>query len=169
MSAPFTLATLPFAAQEPLELLGFRPGRRAPDHDYAGFGHAWVPSITLIGEGDAVVVRDARVLALHSADDGAPLADDVELEFWIDDETALVALLSRFLAARAPALEGGAAALVLALCNPHRARLRRPPGVDAPIHYALGDVVARLRADHPGPWSIDQVTLELHAERWLLL
>lgn len=169
MPAPFTLATIPFAAREPLELLGFRPGREAADLDYAGFGHALVPRVELRGADGRRIVTDARVLALHSADDAAPLADDVELEFWIDDETALVALLSRFLAVRGPALCAGADAWILALCNPHGARLQRPPGVALPIHYAVGDVHARLDADHPGPWSLDEVTLTLHADRWLIL
>lgn len=175
MSAPFTLATIPFDAREPLALLGFRPGREAPDLDYDGFGHARVGHVELVEliehvahvAGARRVVRDARVLALHSPDDAEALVGDIELEFWVDDETAIVALLSRFLAARGPGLVAGESAWILALCNPHHARLQRPPGVDLPIYYALGDVHARLEADHAGPWSIDQVTLSLHADRWL--
>ncbi len=149
-----SIAELPFAERPVLELLRLDdPARTAPDLDYAGFGHARVDRVTLAGAGGGEV-RDARLLALHSADDGEALADDVELEFVLDDGS-VAALLSAFLARWLPRVRGDERALVLVMCNPHRATLAL--ALDVPVYYALGDVTS---------WLSDDGELELIAETW---
>jgi hypothetical protein len=171
-----SILELPFHERPLLPLLGFDPAglRESLDLDYTGFGwcrpaRLWLQST---GEGAAAAqrpggaVREVRrplVLGLHSADDGPALADDVVLEFRLDDGAAVAAPLSRFLARWLPLLDAarGAASprraqaeeepVVLALCNPHRARLRAPAAIGArPLYYALGDVDSWLDpADDP--------------------
>jgi hypothetical protein len=160
-----TLAEIPFRAREPLDLLNLREERAAPQDDYAGFGHARVGQLWLEdAAGARAPVEDALLLALHSCDLGAPRADDVELEFFVDEVApgySVRALLSAFLAARLPALLGPERAIVLALCNPHRAAIPHPPAAGStPVHYALGDVESWL--DPAGP------DLRLCADAWLV-
>jgi hypothetical protein len=134
------IAELPFAERPVLELLNLADESRvSPDPDYAGFGHARIERVELIGAGGRVV-EDALLLAVHSADDGEALADDVELEFVLGDRSVTV-LLSAFLDRWLPRL-GDARAIVLVMCNPHRAVIRSAAGV--PVHYALGDVESWL-------------------------
>jgi hypothetical protein len=94
------------------------------------------------------------VLALHAADDGPALPADILLEFALPGRP-VTALLSAFLARWRPLLPP-APAIVLALCNPHRARLAGPPGV----HYALGAVDSWLDRDDDGE------RLRLAADTW---
>jgi len=132
------IAELPFIERPVLELLNLVEHRELPDHDYAGYGWARVDSLWLaVGDAEQPIV-DALVLALHSADDGEAIADDVELEFELPDGPVSV-LASAFLDRWLPLLPR-AANVVLALCNAHRAVLQRPAGALAPIHYGLGDV-----------------------------
>ncbi len=142
-----SVGQIPFRRQAPLALLHLDGDRDAVDEDYTGFGHARLDALTLVGAGGPVEVRDALVLALHCADPGEALSDDVELEFVLDSAGVSVsAPLSTFLAAWLPALRDGERAVVLALCNPHRAAVRRPAGLapSTPLHYALGDVESWL-------------------------
>lgn len=135
------IAELPFAERPVLELLALDDDSRAePDPDYAGFGHARIDRVELIGAGGGVV-EDALLIAVHSADDGEPLPDDVELEFVLGDRS-VTALLSTFLDRWLPRLAGDARAIVLVMCNPHRAAVRAAAAV--PVHYALGDVESWL-------------------------
>lgn len=151
------IAELPVRERPVLELLGFSGDRAELDRDYAGYGWARVPRVWLADGGGSLDERaararpvdDALVLALHSPDDGEPLAGDIELELELPAGTPLPAgspvpavsvLLSRFLEIWLPRLPD-AATVVLALCNPHRAILR-PAG--RPLRYALGDVEAWL-------------------------
>jgi hypothetical protein len=132
-----TLGELPFHQRPALELLNLREDRDRPDPDYAGFGWARVARLRLEPGG---VVEDALLLALHSADDGAPL----ELEFVLDDGSA-IATLPAFLDAWLPRVRGDERAIVLAMCNPHRALPPRPAAAGAvPVHVALGDVESWL-------------------------
>jgi hypothetical protein len=107
--------------------------------DYAGYGWAHVDEIWL----DDQRVRDAVVLAVHSSDDAAPIADDIELEFELPDAAPVTVLASQFLEQWLPQLPP-ARAVVLAMCNPHHATLRRPAGAPTPLYYATGDVEAWL-------------------------
>jgi hypothetical protein len=134
------IAELPFAERPVLELLHLEDeSRTAPDPDYAGFGHARIDRVELIGAGGRVV-DDALMIAVHSADDGEALPDDVELEFVLGDRSVTV-LLSAFLDRWLPRL-GAASAIVLVMCNPHRATIRTNARV--PVYYALGDVESWL-------------------------
>ncbi|MCB9707127.1 MAG: hypothetical protein H6711_35120 [Myxococcales bacterium] len=168
MAAITSIAEIPLEEREPLALLGFVEGRVEPDLDYYGFGWARLAAIDLVDRtGKIERVERPLLLALHSADDGDPYPDDVDLEFWLDDDddTAIVAPLSAFLASRRPLL-AGAPAIVLALCNPHRARLRRPAGVDAPIYHALGDVLATFDLPEGSPYRAERGRLRLEADAW---
>lgn len=138
------IADLPFRERPVLELLNLEGDRDEPDPDYAGYGWARVPSVFL----DDVEVRDALVLALHSADDGEPLPDDIELEFELSGGGAVTVLLSQFLADWLPKLPR-APVIVLAMCNPHRADLDVEAGV--PLYYAAGDVESWLD-ESEGPY-----------------
>jgi hypothetical protein len=134
-----TIYDLPFRERAVQDLLHFEDGRVHVDADYAGYGWARVGELWL----DHHHVRDALVLALHSADDAEPFADDVELEFELPNAPPVSVLVSAFLAKWLPRLPR-TEALVLALCNPHRAALSRPS--DAAFYYANGDVESWL--DH---------------------
>lgn len=157
-----TIGQLPFHERPVRELLNLVGERDAPDLGYGGHGWARVPRVWLDNAagntGTSGFVADALVLALHSPDDAEPLTDDVELEFELPDGSSVLVLLSRFLAAWLPRLPR-ASAVVLALCNPHRATLRPPPSAAAPIYYARGDVTSWLDRDRG-----DRV--ELFAESW---
>jgi hypothetical protein len=151
-----TVADLPFRARPLRELLNLAVDRDAPDHDYAGYGWARGQHVWLATEqGAPRRVDDALVLALHTADDAEAMPDDIELEFELPDHAPVAVLASLFLAVWLPKLPRDASAVVLALCNPHRAALRAP----APLWYAHGDVTS---------W-IDRATREVHlvGERWL--
>jgi hypothetical protein len=128
---------LPFIERPILELLHFDEARAEVDRQYAGFGWARVDRIWLGNKqgGELVAVDDALVLALHSADDGSPLPDDIELEFELPGTSAIVNL-GMFLGRWVPTLPD-AAAIVLAVCNPHHARLRVP--TPSPLWYPTGD------------------------------
>jgi hypothetical protein len=151
-----TIAELPFAERPVLELLHLEDeDRREPDPDYAGFGWARVPRVELAGAGGGVV-EHALLLALHSADDGEARSDDVELEFVLPapSDGSVTVLLSAFLARWLPRLGGDQRAIVLVMCNPHRATLRVTAPV--PVHYGLGDVES---------WLADGA-LRLTADAW---
>lgn len=149
MTAPRALADLPFARRPPLELLGLTEDRAEVDTDYGGFGWTLVERLWLDDGAAQTAVDDALVLALHAADDGAALGDDIELEFDLGDARA-IAPLSAFLARWLPRLPS-AATIVLALCNPHHARLPAPSAASGrPVWYGCGPVDSWLdhHADH---------------------
>ena len=130
---------LPFHERPVLELLDLQHDRAEPNRDYSGYGWARVPRIYL----DDLPVDDALVLAVHSADDGPALPDDIELEFELPGREPVAVLARDFLARWLPQLPR-AGAIVLALCNPHAAALRM--ATDVPAYYATGDVTAWLEA-----------------------
>jgi hypothetical protein len=154
------IAELP-VHERPIDELLDLEDRPDINRDYAGYGWARVDEIWLDSRdtGRLRRVRDAVVLALHAADDGEALADDVELYFELPDAAPVTVLASQFLAAWLPRLPA-ARAVVLALCNPHGATLRRPAGMNVPLHYATGDVAAwidfdedsRIRLAADGTW-----------------
>ncbi len=153
-----TIADLPFRERPVLELLHLDEDRDAPSRDYAGFGWAQVDELWLaIGEDDGERVTDVVVVALHSADDGEVLAEDIELELELPDR-AVTVLASDFLARWLPMLPPSRA-IVLALCNPHAATLHRPTGVIPPLRYGRGDVASWRDGDR----------LILTAEAWCSL
>jgi hypothetical protein len=135
------IAELPLRERPVNELLDLDIERPEINRDYAGYGWAKVDEIWLEQPGgDAKPVRDALVIALHSADDAEAIADDIELYFELPDRDPVTVLASQFFAEWLPRLPA-ASAIVLALCNPHRAALQRP-ATAPPIYYALGDVEA---------------------------
>lgn len=144
-----TIGDLPFVERPVLELLGFEAERETVDLDYAGFGWARVERLWLATRDGAAAPRRIDrplVLALHSADDGEALPDDVELEFVLDDRS-VTARLSAFLARWLPRLPAPGP-IVLAMCNPHGAVL--PPIAAAggrDVHCAMGPVDAWLHDD----------------------
>src|SRR5262245_44834365 len=102
-----TLAEIPFARHDPIDLLNLRQDRDLPQEDYTGFGHCRADLCLEDEQGVRTMVRDALVLALHSCDLGEPMPDDIELEFFVDEVApgySVRAHLSAFLAARLPAL-----------------------------------------------------------------
>ena len=140
------IADLPVRERPEHELLHLEVDRDLPSRDYAGFGWARVDRLWLaVGEEPGVAVADAIVLALHSSDDAEALTDDIELEFDLPERPVTV-LASAFLARWLPLLPD-AAAIVLALCNPHHARLRRPAEARGPVHFGKGDVASWREAD----------------------
>lgn len=170
-----SIADLPFQEQDPLRLLAIDVDNApaTPDLEYYGYGYARVDELWLTCEHapePLPPVRDALLLALHSADDSAPLDDDVLLEFWLDgagengEDLAITALLSRFLDVWLPRVSTDERAIVLALCNPHRATIARPriPG-GQPLYYASGDVTSWLDM-HDDPTQ--SAVLRLIADAW---
>jgi hypothetical protein len=138
-----SIADLPFPEREPLALLHLDEERESlvetTDH-----GWARLREITLAAGGQTLRVRDPLLLALHWYEDGEPLAGDVELEIDVGAGESVTVLLSRFLDVWLPRL-GGTGPVVLAVCNPHRATLPRPPAAgDRTVYYGLGDVESWL-------------------------
>ncbi|MBX3215896.1 MAG: hypothetical protein KF850_27905 [Labilithrix sp.] len=154
-----TIAEVPFHERPVLELLNLTGERQAPDPDYTGYGWARVPRLWLAEHGAPPrAVDDGLLLALHCPDDGEPLADDIELYFELPGAGPVTVLASRFFAVWLPRMPGDAAAIVLALCNPHGSHLATPPATRLPVHYALGEVES---------WqSRDDGRIELRAPRW---
>lgn len=145
-----TILELPFVERDARELLNLDGERAEPDHDYAGYGWARVGEIWLgAGDGALTSVRDALVLALHTADDAEPIPDDIDLEFELPGRRPAAVLASLFLAKWLPRLPQESA-IVLALCNPHHAQLRRPAEAKVPLYYATGDVHSWLDRDDNG-------------------
>jgi hypothetical protein len=155
------IAELPFHERPVLELLHLDVDRDQPDPSYAGYGWARVERIWL-GE---TRIDDALVLALHSADDGERLVDDVELEFELPGPglQSVTVLASAFLERWLPRLPSDAQAIVLVMCNPFDARLRYPNGASGPVHYALGDVESWLDPDDRG------ARIRIAAKTWCTL
>ena len=201
---PRTVADLAFCERPLHELLHLDVDRDEPSHEYAGVGWAIAPSLWLEAGAEqsksGILIQDALVLALHSADDAECLASDIELEFVgphrfprsevpnapFDSQSPrdgtpqgdflrgdVCVLASTFLAHWLPRLPR-TSAIVLALCNPHRAALRAPDGIAVPLHFGVGEVASwRERANdgterviltadtwrsHPSPTTKSEVT-----------
>jgi hypothetical protein len=136
------IAELPFVERPLRALLDLEIDRDQPNRAYAGYGWAHADTVWLeSGDGTAHRVDGALVIALHTADDAEVLADDLELELDLPDRPPVAVLASVFLDHWLPRLPQYPA-IVLAICNPHRAVLRRPAAATVPVHQALGDVVA---------------------------
>lgn len=119
------LRDLAFRAGEVDDVLGLAHAGTTVDTDFVGYGWCAPPAIWLDDGARCERVDAPVVVALHAADDAPALADDVLLAFVVDDGAgvaAVTALLSTFLAAWLPALPP-TGPLVLAVCNPQRARL----------------------------------------------
>lgn len=160
-----------FEEREPLALLGldraWAPDE--PDDDPTSYGWARVPRIVLSdASGHERVIRDALVVAVHSADDEPDLPRSLMLEFWLEHEGEPVAVLQRlteFLAERVQPLLGREDDVVLALCNPRAQRIDRPVWLGhRRLHVARGDVKAWL--DEP---TDGDAGLRLSADRWYVL
>lgn len=142
---------LPFVERPVLELLHLeKPG--LVDTGYAGYGWTRVDRLWL--ETDRTLyqhpVDDALVLAIHSADDGDRLDDDIDLEFELTPGgDSVFVRASTFLEKWLPRLPQDSGAIVLAMCNPFHATLRPLP-TRTPIHYARGDVDSWLDVDDLG-------------------
>ena len=158
--APGSLAQLPFIERPLLALLHLDDaGRTTIDTDYVGFGWARASRLWLDdGRGPQRLVEHALVLALHAADDVPALADDVLLEFAFDDDVAMTAHASRFLAVWLQRLPHDGP-VVLAMCNPHRARLTLGPRT---TFYADGPVDAWLDPNSDDPHG----AIRLRANAW---
>lgn len=173
-----SLRDLPFNQVPPLALFGLDPTRDAPaELEHTRHGWCALPGIELVGEDQALWIEAPIVLALHSPDEdeiavprrgGVP--GDINLEFVLEDERSVIALLSEFLALedrdwRTPE----ARPIVLALCNPHKARISRPPALAGRrIYYGTGEVVAWLRQrEGASGWSLeDEAFVQLESLRW---
>lgn len=158
------IADLPFRERPLLELLDLTADRAEPSDDYAGYGWARARRVWLI-EPDAEprAVDDALVVALHCPDDGERLANDIELYFELPDQSPLTVLASKFFERWLPRLPRDASAIVLALCNPHHARLPRPDETPAPLYFACGEVESWMACAD----TVDREDrIELRAPSW---
>ncbi|WP_437954455.1 hypothetical protein WME76_22970 [Sorangium sp. So ce119] len=162
-----SLSELPFHGRPALELLNLEQHRDAPDLESTQFGWCRVDELWLDGRADRAPMRvtDALVVAVHAADEPEVLSDDVELEFFVEEvakDYSVTVLLSTFLDRWLPAASGGERAIVLAMCNPHAARVRQPKAAGrTPVYYADGDVDSWLDTDGDGRQRI-----RLEAEAW---
>lgn len=167
------IVELPFVERSLRALLDLDIDRDQPNRAYSGFGWAHADTVWLeAGDGTAHRVDDALVLALHTADDAELLADDLELELELPDRppvSVYSVLASVFLDRWLPRLPQHSA-IVLAICNPHRAVLRRPAAAAVPVYQALGDVVAWYEpaSGDPAPGEPGDRIL-LSAEDWCTL
>lgn len=153
---------LPFEEQAPRELFGIVPGRDTIDDDFEGFGWSRVGRLRLEGEGQAIALRDAVVVALHAAspEEDESAEGDLDLELRVGDEVLIVPL-STFLATWAPRLPK-ADTWVLALCNPGHEPLVRPTHVPdgVALWFGMGDVDA---------WEDPDGGFTLTATRWICI
>ena len=171
-----SIAEIPFHHRDPVELLGLVEGRDEIDRTFYGYGYSRIESLCLHSSDqlDPIIVSDVLVLALHSADEGEALSDDIELEFFIDEviifdengeevDYSVTVLLTTFLDKWLPRVAGGEKAIVLAACNPHHATIARPAiAARTPVYYATGDLVASME-------NIDgRRIFDLSAEHWHL-
>jgi hypothetical protein len=147
---------LPFRRGSAEAVLGLDHGGDHVDLDYAGFGWTMLPEVTLEDSTASWIATDALVVAVHSADDGAALPDDVELEFALGQGAdgapmgSAIVPLSLFLRQWLPQLPDGAV-IVLAMCNPHRAQVVLPAEAgERPLYYAVGEVDSWLDQDAEG-------------------
>jgi len=143
-----SILDLPFVERPILELLHFDDARTEVDRQYAGFGWARIERIWLGSQqgGELSAVDDVLVLALHSADGAAPIADDIDLEFELPTESVIVNL-TLFLSRWLPKLPR-TSNIVLAMCNPHRATLRFP--MTTPLWYPTGDAESWIDDEEGG-------------------
>lgn len=165
------IAELPFRERPVRELLDLTGTRTTINRDYAGYGWARVDEIWLgqPGVSPPFALSDVLVIAVHAADDGERIVDDIVLYFELPDRAPVTVLASQFFAEWLPRLPA-ASAIVLALCNPHHAVLQLPV-IDTPIYYSTGDVEAwldeldegeRIRLAAAGSWvSLPDVTTAL--------
>lgn len=154
---PAQIAELPFHERPAPELLAL--DREDADPEFEGYGWARVDRLWLsAAHGAPRRLEDVVVVAVHAADDGAALPDEVELDFAVGERLVRVPATA-FLRDWLPRLPR-ATAVVLAMCNPHRAVLAGATAGDLPIHYASGDVHAWL---DPGD------RIRLAAEAWRTL
>ena len=92
-----SILELPFHERPAFELLGFDPTgqRTALNLEDTSFGWCRPDAIWLDAAGapasGLVEVRRPLLLALHSADDGPALPDDIVLEFVLEDGAAVAA------------------------------------------------------------------------------
>lgn len=154
-----SLADLPFEPHNPETLLGIVRGRPEPDQDYAGYGWALVERILLEDVQGVREVRDALLIAVHSADVQPPPPQPIDLEFEVGDQAYVVAL-PRFLEVVASRLPIAGRPIVLAMCNPQAVDVEIPRALAPMAHYAHGDVIAWLD-ERP-----DGEQLRLSASRW---
>jgi len=172
-----SLRELPFEQAPPMALFGLDPDHDVPvDHEHTRYGWCVLPGVELVGEDQALWVASPLVLALHSPDEdqiavprrgGVP--SDINLEFTLSAADSAIALLSEFLATRVPAIADTARPIVLALCNPRRARISKPPALAGRrMYYGTGDVVAWLRRrPEATDWSLDAgAFVQLESARW---
>jgi hypothetical protein len=132
---------------------------RGGDPEYAGYGWARLERLYLsVDRRPSRRLDDVLVVAVHASDDGPAIADDVELTFELPDDTKVRVLASAFLERWLPRLPP-ASAIVLAMCNGHRAVLHRPAAAASPLWYGLGDVHAWQDLDRGG-------RIRLHADEW---
>jgi len=160
-----SIAELPFRERPALELLDLETFREAPDLESVGYGYCRVDTIWLETRGGRELrISDVLLLAFHVAEGPEPLSDDVELEFFVPEVAegySVTVLLSDFLARWLPRVSGGERAMVLAMCNPLRARLGRPERAGTvPVYCALGDVDSWLALED------GQSQLRLVADEW---
>lgn len=159
-----SIAELPFVERPAVELLAL--DQLEPDPDFDGYGwtrvdqlwlssaHGWLRRV----RGSHGGRGDVLILALHAADDGAALDGDIELDFALGDRLVRC-LASAFLEVWLPRLPP-ASAVVLAMCNPHRAVLSVPASARAPIFYAAGDAFS---------WRDPPDRIRLSGEAWRTL
>ena len=144
------IAELPFHERPAIELLDL--DRDEPDPDYAGFGWTRVGRLWLASEDKERAPREivnALVIGVHARDDAEAHADDIELAFELSPDRAIVVMASDFLATWLPKLPQDVPGIVLAICNPHGARLARPATTPwrVPLYHGMGDVTAWLDLD----------------------
>lgn len=169
-AVPRSLAEVIFEPHDPLVLLNLARDRGAaqPDHDYEGYGWARLPNVTLEASdgGTQQQVGPVLLLAIHSADE-QPSDTEIEVELDLpvpddDEPLAILAPLPALLRALLPRLPDDAPHVVLALCNPRCAPVKRPSALGSrTLHYAHGDVVSWLDEFDDG-----RTAVRLDALRW---
>ena len=147
---PRSVAELEFTRRSARDLLNVANDRDLPDTEHYAFGWGIVaPLVLKSSAGTAVPLRSALVLAVHSADEPSPDAEDLELEFDIDygpgpdDYVAIIVTLGLFVTLHLPRVlaQQPATDVVFAMCNPTGRPLRIPYVAGVRTYWwAEGDV-----------------------------
>ncbi len=176
LAIPKRVADLPLPERCPRQLLHLTESRDRPDTEFDGFGWGWLDEIVLRdSSGHEVPLVSPLVVAVHSADDPTPGAEELELQFELrgcrqdpaepePESVSVIVPLPVFVRERlAPLLARNPAAdVVLAMCNPESRALELtlPPGAGR-VWWARGDVDSWLHRDDG---ELDRYVLT--ADRW---
>lgn len=141
-------------AKNPEALLGIDP-EKYPDGDHDFYKHGWLEfedqELILSDKySEGYILKRCMVVVLHSTDNPPKEKYDIELGFWIDgndvsyleEEIEARTSLNKFLKLRIHEIveeceKRNITNLVLCVCNPHNAKIKRPKEIPSNINVYM--------------------------------